>query len=234
MQPTIVGIAANEVSDAGATLHHLAISYTPNGYVQGVQAAGGLPIVLPIAAPEYAKEYVSRIDKLILAGGQDVSPHYYKKTAVTPGNYLQKRDRFEMALLEEALKQNKPVFAVCRGMQLLNVYFGGNLKQELSLFSDVAHMQQLPQHLPSHGVVTNQESILHDIYGTNGAVNSFHHQGIDQLASALQVGATCPDGLIEAIEQKEQRLLGVQWHPDFAYHSQKEEQEIFDYVVQCL
>jgi Predicted glutamine amidotransferases len=234
MPMTVVGIAANEALDAGDKLHHLAISYTPQGYVKGVQAAGGLPMVLPIAEPEYAKEYIARIDKLILAGGQDVSPHYYHKTQVTPGNYLQTRDRFEMALLEEALKQDKPVFAVCRGMQLMNVYFGGTLKQELADFSDVDHMQKLPQHVPSHTVLTNQTSALHTIYGTKGYVNSFHHQGVDELARTLNVGATCPDGLIEAIEAPKQRLLGVQWHPDFAYQTQKEEQAIFDYVVHNL
>lgn len=235
MKRVVIGIAANEVQDAGKKLHHLSISYTPNGYVQGVQEVGGLPMILPMDVPELAAEYISRIDKLILAGGQDVSPRYYQQTPAVQGSYLDKRDQFELALIEEALKQNKPVFAVCRGMQLLNVFFGGTLKQELHSFSEVVHMQDpLPKELPAHRLLTDKASVLRQIYGVEGQVNSFHHQGIHQLASPFQTGATCSDGLIEAIENKAHRLFGVQWHPDFAFRTQPQEKAIFDYVVNNL
>ncbi|MGX7197511.1 gamma-glutamyl-gamma-aminobutyrate hydrolase family protein [Enterococcus olivae] len=235
MKRVVVGIAANEVRDAGETLHHMSISYTPNGYVRGVQEAGGLPMVLPMDLPELAEEYVSRIDKLILAGGQDVSPRYYKQTQTVQGSYLDKRDRFELALMDEALKQGKPVFAVCRGMQLMNVFFGGTLKQELHSFTEVVHMQDpIPKDLPSHSLLTSDSSVLREIYGKTGQVNSFHNQGIHQLAGGFQTSATCTDGLIEAIENPKERLLGVQWHPDFAFRSQPKEMAVFDYVVNAL
>jgi putative glutamine amidotransferase len=235
MRRTIVGIAANEVADAGEKLHGLSITYTPTGYVQGVQKAGGMPLVLPIDTPQMAKEYIEQIDKLILAGGQDVSPHYYKQTRKVAGDYLEKRDDFELALLEEALKQGKPVFAVCRGMQLMNVFFGGSLKQELHSFTEIMHMQNpIPKEYPSHELLTNENSVLHSIYGTRNQVNSFHNQGIDVLASSFKETAFCTDGLIEGIENADNRLLGVQWHPDFSFQTQPHEMEIFTHVVQTL
>lgn len=235
MGRVVVGIAANESLDAGENLHHLSITYTPSGYVKAVQQAGGLPMVMPIDSADMAKEYVSRIDKLILAGGQDVSPHYYKQTQSVQGSYLEKRDQFELALMDEALKQGKPVFAVCRGMQLMNVFFGGDLKQELHSYTEIAHMQNpIPKEQPAHGLVTKETSILRSIYGEQAEVNSFHNQGVNRVASEFKEAALCPDGLVEAIENKTRRLLGVQWHPDFAFTTQPKEMEVFDYVVNAL
>lgn len=125
MGKPIIGIAANEVQDAGDVLHHLPIAYTPLGYVRAIQQAGGLPLLLPISEPAIAKDYVSQIDKLVLAGGQDVSPKFYGQEAhQATGSGFLARDEFELALIDEALLQKKPIFAVCRGMQLVNVAFG--------------------------------------------------------------------------------------------------------------
>lgn len=235
MGRVVVGIAANESLDAGENLHHLSITYTPSGYVKAVQQAGGLPMVMPIDSADMAKEYVARIDKLILAGGQDVSPRYYKQTKTVQGSYLEKRDQFELALMDEALKQGKPVFAVCRGMQLMNVFFGGDLKQELHSYTEIAHMQNpIPKEQPAHELLTQKTSILRSIYGKQAEVNSFHNQGVNRVAREFQEAACCSDGLVEAIENKPRRLLGVQWHPDFAFTTQPKEMEVFDYVVNAL
>lgn len=231
----IIGIAANEVMDSGEVLHHLPVSYTPGGYVKAVQKAGGLPFVLPIGAEDLAKEYISQIDKLILAGGQDVSPKFYKQTQTVQGDYSEARDRFELALLEEALLQNKPVFAVCRGMQLMNVFFGGDLKQELRSFTKILHMQNpIPKEQPSHELLTQEDSILQQIYGAKTNVNSFHNQALNRVSSNLTESAFCSDGVIEAVENKPRRLLAVQWHPDFAFEVQPNEMTIFNYVVKKL
>lgn len=231
----IIGIAANKVLDSGEALHHLPVSYTPGGYVKAVQKAGGLPLVLPIGEENLAKEYISQIDKLILAGGQDVSPKFYKQTKTVQGSYSEARDRFELALLDEALLQNKPVFAVCRGMQLMNVFFGGDLKQDLSSFTKILHMQiPIPKEQPSHELLTKDYSILQQIYGTKANVNSFHNQALNRVSTSLTESAFCPDGVIEAVENKGQRLLGVQWHPDFAFEVQPNEMTIFHYVVKNL
>ncbi|GMA07235.1 gamma-glutamyl-gamma-aminobutyrate hydrolase [Tetragenococcus halophilus subsp. flandriensis] len=231
----IIGISANDLQDSGEVLHHLPISYTPDGYVKAVQKAGGLPLVLPVGTKDLAQDYISQIDKLILTGGQDVLPKFYKQTKTVQGNYSEARDYFELALLEEALLQKKPVFAVCRGMQLMNVFFGGDLKQELSSFTKILHMQEpIPREQPTHQLLTKGSSILQEIYGEKASVNSFHNQALNRISSNLTETAFCPDGVIEAVENKDQRLLGVQWHPDFAFEAQPNEMKIFDYVVKSL
>lgn len=240
MERPIIGIAANELDDAGKTLHHLPISYTPAGYVRAVHKAGGLPLVLPVGTPDMASDYVSQIDKLILAGGQNVAPDLYgEKVLVKEAEISKERDRFELALIEEAIKQRKPIFAVCRGMQLINVALGGNLYQDLSndAHSKIAHMQvPVPRQIPTHKIHTKKETILRRIYGEETLVNSFHFQAIKTLASSFKATAYSEDGLIEGIESTDKQIpfLGVQWHPDFAYEYLEQEMSIFRYAVQEL
>lgn len=240
MRRSIIGIAANEIHDAGATLYHLPVSYTPAGYVRAVQEAGGVPLLLPVGPPESAKDYIHHVDKLILAGGQNVSPKLYNETIqIVEAELFEERDQFELALIEEALAQNKPIFAVCRGMQLINVALGGSLYQKLNHFtnSSVMHMQvPVPKEIPTHKIQTQVGSILRGIYGEETKVNSFHYQAVKTLAKELKVTARSEDGIIEGIESRGPGpgILGVQWHPDFAYTHLKQEMAVFDYVVKEL
>lgn len=240
MRRPIIGIAANEIEDAGAKLYHLPISYTPSGYVKAVQNVGGLPLVLPVGAPELAKAYITQIDKLILAGGQNVSPGLYGETIqVEEASLSQERDQFELALIKEALVQKKPIFAVCRGLQLVNVALGGSLYQNISDLNktNIAHMQvPVPREIPTHQIRTKDGSILREIYGKNTNVNSFHFQAVKKVAEKLKITALSEDGIIEGVESKEPSLafLGVQWHPDFAYDHLEQEMAVFRYVVEKL
>lgn len=240
MRRPIIGIAANEIEDAGARLYHLPICYTPSGYVKAVQNAGGLPIVLPVGSPDLAKEYIKQIDKLILAGGQNVSPALYGETIqVEEASLSKERDQFELALIEEAIAQKKPIFAVCRGVQLVNVALGGSLYQEISHLNEskIAHMQvPVSREIPTHQIRTENASILREIYGEKTTVNSFHFQAIKKLAEKLKVTALSEDGIIEGVESKDSNLafLGVQWHPDFAYDYLEQEMAVFHYVVEKL
>lgn len=129
MKP-IIGIAANERPMIEEAEHWL--SYTPKNFVTHIQQAQGIPLLLPMGVVEDAATYISKIDKLLLAGGHDVSPVHYGED---PHPLIQgihpDRDVFELALIKEAVAQNKPIFGICRGMQLLNVAFGGSLYQDL-------------------------------------------------------------------------------------------------------
>ncbi|MEI5994571.1 gamma-glutamyl-gamma-aminobutyrate hydrolase family protein [Candidatus Enterococcus mansonii] len=240
MKRPIIGIAANEIADAGQRLYHLPISYTPAGYVKAVQKAGGLPMLLPIGIPITAKEYVKQIDKLILAGGQNVAPDLYgEEPLVKEAALANERDQFELALIYEAFLQEKPIFAVCRGMQLANVALGGSLYQEISHLGGkkVSHMQvPISREIPTHRIQTKDGSILRGIYGEEASVNSFHFQAVKKLAPYLSATAFSEDGIIEGIESNQEKLtfLGVQWHPDFAYTHLKQEMDIFRYVVKEL
>lgn len=232
MKP-IIGIAANERTIVDSDSHW--ISYTPKNFVDGIKKAGGLALILPISSPDDAKDYVDRIDKLLLAGGQDICPEFYQqhphqKLGATDRN----RDVFELALIKEAQAQQKPIFGVCRGMQLLNVAFGGTLHQDLSLHpaETIKHVQvPTPFHMPTHDVAVAKDSLLTEIVGECYHVNSFHHQTIDRVADEFTVIATAPDGVIEGIHSKHQKIFGVQWHPELTHEVIESEQKIFDFFV---
>ncbi|MDT2815500.1 gamma-glutamyl-gamma-aminobutyrate hydrolase family protein [Vagococcus carniphilus] len=236
----IIGISANEVEDSGEKLHNLPINYLPAGYVRGVQLAGGLPILLPIGTKEDAIEYVTQIDKLVLTGGQNVNPKWYQEELSFDASLMStKRDEFELALINETMRQKKPIFAVCRGLQLINVALGGTLHQDLSQRTPepVIHMQDpIPREEPTHKIRTEEGSSLRQIYGENTSVNSFHFQSIKELAPSLKVAAISEDNIIEGIESNStiSPILGVQWHPDFAYEAMEQEREIFKFVVNEL
>ncbi|EOI00374.1 glutamine amidotransferase, class I [Enterococcus moraviensis ATCC BAA-383] len=237
---TIIGIAGNQIIQSVEVFNGNHVTYTPQGFVTAIQNAGGLPIVLPIGEEKNAAAYISKIDKLLLAGGQDISPDLFgeephPKLEETNRN----RDLFELALIKEAIKQNKPIFAVCRGMQLINVALGGTLYQDLSLYSEwkVKHGQQPTQpQFATHGIKIEQDSVLYQLFGENYRVNSYHHQAINTLAHSLKVTARSDDGIVESIESADgsQRILGVQWHPELRFDVDTKEFDLFKYFVNQL
>lgn len=236
----IIGIAGNQIIQSVDVFNGNHVSYTPQAFVTAIQKSGGLPIVLPISDGQNAAAYISKIDKLLLAGGQDISPDFFgeephPKLEETNRN----RDVFELALIKEAIKQKKPIFAVCRGMQLLNVALDGTLYQDLSLYSDwtVKHGQEPTQpQFATHSIQMEKDSILHQLFGEKYQVNSYHHQAINSLAPSLKITARSSDGIVEAIESVEtdQRILGVQWHPELRFDVDKNEFKLFDYFVNQL
>ena len=124
MTKPIIGITANVRPNPAH--EDINWSYAPTGFVEGVQRAGGLAILLPVSDPSEAKTYISMIDKLILIGGQNVDPKFYnEENHASENDFFLERDLFEMALIEEATKQKKPIFSICRGTQLMNVALGG-------------------------------------------------------------------------------------------------------------
>ncbi|MGT2924187.1 gamma-glutamyl-gamma-aminobutyrate hydrolase family protein [Streptococcus caviae] len=227
----IIGISGNERSHA--KFPDILWSYTPSGYVKGVQEAGGLPLVIPISEPDFAAAYVSMVDKLILTGGQNVDPVFYgeEKDASDDDFYLA-RDLFEFALVEEAIKQGKPIFSVCRGTQLMNIALGGTLNQDIE-----HHWQDKPSDYLSQNMLVKTGTDLEKIYGTSTSINSFHHQSIRQLADDLEVIAYDPaDDTIEAVMSTNPDItfLGVQWHPELLLESREEDRKLFKYVVKEL
>ncbi len=157
MTKKIIGIAGNQLLQAAEVFHGNQVTYTPQGFVSAVQAAGGVPLVLPIGPKELAATYIQQIDKLLLAGGQDVAPEFYgQEPHIKLEETNRDRDEFELALIEEALKQNKPIFAVCRGMQLVNVALGGTLYQDLSMYPQWSDNNPLNQSLRRIVLMLNQ------------------------------------------------------------------------------
>ena len=187
-------------------------------YVEAVERAGAAAIMLPTAGMLAADPSLAldRIDALILTGGCDVDPDTYGDTAqretgpTDPG-----RDACEIALVRAALARDLPVLATCRGMQLMNVAFGGTLRQHLSGRQGEQHRRREGE-FTRHSVSLSAGSLAARVAGEERQdVDSHHHQGVDRVASNFRVSGRAADGLIEAIEDPSHTFaLGVQWHPE--------------------
>lgn len=150
-------------------------------------------------------------DGLILCGGDDIHPSRYGEEINGAVNIDSDRDEAEFALLKAYVDAGKPVLGICRGMQLINIFFGGSLHQDLP--EACLHTNQTKFYL-AHTVTAKADSILGEIYGTSFVVNSAHHQAIKQLGNGLCPTAFWQDKYIEAVEHMSLPIFGVQWHPE--------------------
>lgn len=187
-------------------------------YVQAVVAAGGIPVLIPSQKPANASGIYDRIAGLLLAGGPDLDPQYFGEEPVNGlGEITPARDSLELELCRLALQGRKPVLAICRGLQVLNVAAGGTLHQDLASITKQMHSQKAPRWYPTHEVEILEGSRLFSAAkGGSYRVNSFHHQAINTLGEGLVAVAWSRDGLIEAVEgtSRESHIVGVQWHPE--------------------
>jgi len=180
-------------------------SISPN-YAAAVEAFGGIPI-----AASYPEPMAEQCDALILTGGGDVDPLRYGEDNTACYFVDSRRDEAEYRLIEAYLRAGKPILGICRGHQLLNVFFGGSLVQ---------HLPAAEAHSPSrgqdnvHGSRAVPESFLASIYGDEFPVNSAHHQGLGSLAPALEAVQWSDDGIIEGCCHRELPIWSVQWHPE--------------------
>ena len=193
-------------------------------YYLAATQVGAVPWMIPLLEDlATLREIYTRLDGLLLAGGVDMDPAtYQEEKSPLCGVIDPPRDLVEMQLAKWALADGKPIFGICRGLQVLNVVLGGSLFQDVTAECNTAIKHDyVPtegwsrDHL-AHEISINPGSRLHTALGSNRVmVNSMHHQGIDRLGTGLAVTAVAPDGLIEAIEAPgEKYLLGVQWHPE--------------------
>lgn len=218
MNKVIVGISASHlVENTDCTSYTYA--KVCDEYVRSVQKANGVPIILPVI-DDLASIYhqVSRVDALILSGGEDVNPLLFKQEPYKKiGAISSERDAFDLALIRYARELKKPLLGICRGAQMLNVANGGTLYQDLSYIegSYIGHTQEANRCELVHSVDIKEGSRLHGIFGASTLVNSLHHLAIDEVARGFVASAHARDGVIEAIEcEGEEFILGVQWHPE--------------------
>lgn len=193
---------------------------------------GVLPILiptLPTTSKLTLREYVAGLDALLLQGGADVAPQSYGEAPLRPewgGDAV--RDAYEIALVKEFRSQDKPILAICRGLQLLNVALGGTLYQDITLQvpGALVHRNWDIYDQNIHDVTFAPDSHLAKIYAGKAShrINSVHHQGVKDLAPGLKVEArSAPDGIVEAVKwDGREYMLGVQWHPEFQSPLDKE------------
>ena len=191
-------------------------------YVNAVKKAGGVPLVIPMTTDDRQIDAIlDVIDALIMTGGEDIAPLEYFGEEPHPnlGEVVPARDAFDIKLIKKAVAKGIPVLGICRGVQALNVAFGGTLYQDiptqLPTYS-IQHSQDAPGSLGTHTVIIDKNSALYKQVGKEQiAVNSFHHQAVKDVAPGFKATAKSKDGCIEAIEMVgNPKVWGVQFHPE--------------------
>jgi putative glutamine amidotransferase len=189
--------------------------------VQGVELAGGLPVLIPLGLSEATlRALYQRLGGVLFSGGGDLDPVLYGATLhPTLGGVSAERDRTELALVRWAVDEARPFFGICRGQQLLNVALGGTLYRDISEHAGAlkhTYDGQTESTLRSHEIQVEEETRLARILNTPVlTVNSLHHQAVRVVASPLTISARAPDGLVEAVELPHHPFgLAVQWHPE--------------------
>jgi len=229
-----VGLVAYHLP-AGRVAKWLVGGYgVPENYVDAVRRAGGHPVLVLPGEDASPSELLERVDALVLVGGGDVDPARYgggsdqRTYGVEPD-----RDRLEVDLLRAADARGVPTLAICRGMQVMNVAFGGTL---------ISHIPDRPGML-EHGTPSGEDHRTHLVKAAPDSLlsraagadvlecSTHHHQGVDALGENLVATGWSDDGLVEAIERPSGWMLGVQWHPEDTADRDPAQQRLFDAVV---
>jgi putative glutamine amidotransferase len=238
----VIGITPSPLADdrAWVTGERYALSST---YVLAVLAAGGVPVILPPQAGN-ERELLDRLDGVLFSGGADIAPERFGDTEIHPATYdvHPLRDQFEIDLIREVRRRDLPTLCICRGIQLLNVAFGGTLYQDVpdQFSTDLHHRQQaidVPADEPSHAVMLEGDAAIRARLGYPGETvqtNSFHHQAVKEIGEGLVVAGRTDDGLIEALVAPDQRfMVGVQWHPEMMFQRHTEHLGPFVQLVEA-
>jgi len=217
--------------------------YVNNHYADSMMKVGVTPIILPLTTDEgIIANYIDIIDGLILTGGDDINPNlfgeeFFPETQVPD----LERDIFEMSLVKFAMKKKVPILGICRGMQLINVYFKGTLYQDLKYNKEIKlkHLQGMARpSIPVHKVIFGENSDLRELFSETLYVNSFHHQGVKKVGENLKIVAKSTDNLVEGIEYvaDDQFILGVQRHPEMMYSNgdNKDMEKLFHYFIKKI
>lgn len=221
------------------------LSFLENDTAALIARNGFLPILIPDVPRKLLQDYLENIDGLVLQGGSDVSPESYGADYLDrerwPGDRY--RDEFEFQLLDCAMEARIPIFGVCRGIQILNAYFGGTLYQDIptETQSPVTHANRPIYDQNFHEVEFSDDAYLRDFYRKREKVISIHHQAVKKVAPPFRVEARAVgDDLVEAIswrEMQEHYILAVQWHPEFSSTLQglvcNPDPMIQDFFVSC-
>jgi putative glutamine amidotransferase len=239
MTRKIVGITCSQgtVGD-----WQLPMDYVRCAYSAACEKSGLLPLLLPVTGDQVVRAaQLDLVDGLLLSGGLDIHPGLYGEGEVHPSTETEAggRDAHEIALVREAVARDLPIFAICRGLQVLNVALGGTLFQDLPTQVDTewAHRQGPHSSEKTHRTCIVPGSRLGKIVSGMETlpINSHHHQAAKDVAPGLVVTALADDGVVEALEKPDARfLLGVQWHPENLYETDAPSRALFAAFAKAL
>ncbi len=217
-------------SDAGR-------QFVTHSYIQALESAGAVCVLIPCTEDDsHFPCYYGICDGFLFCGGDDISPRLFGEDLLTErGQTDMHMDCFHLGFMKYALSTSLPIFSICRGMQVLNLAYGGTIYQDISLRNGVS--QNHMQHSASRGdvchrVACTKNSLLYNLCGSFLETNSFHHQCVKTIGKGLSVSAVTADGIVEALEDSSRSfLVGLQWHPECMYASSPPMRELFSKFV---
>ncbi len=234
MKP-MIGITCNyDYRDEAGLVTHMGIegqdwNFIAGDYISFLEKAGAIPVVIPLCSDfENVKRIIDGLDGVLISGGHDIGPENY---GVFPKDYcgtvIPMRDKQDIAIAKYAVSERHiPVLGICRGIQIINVAFGGSLYQDLEKEGGFEHHfgDKYPRNYGWHQVCLEDNSIVSDIFGRKEVtVNSFHHQAVFKPGRDIKITASSSDGVPEVIEsEKEKFVVGIQWHPEMMYDSEEQ------------
>ena len=237
----VIGITCSlTVTNIEGTVHFLERNQIARDYARAIENVGGTPVLLPhVEDLDCIDHFLGLLDGLLLSGGGDIDPLLFgQEPHQKIGNVDRVRDEMELQLTQKALTQNLPIFATCRGMQVLNVAAGGTICQDIASEMPqptLCHMQKSPGWYASHTIDILHGSRLQQIVGsTSTRVNSFHHQAVRDMGDGFVATAHSKDGVIEAIEKPTHPFaLGGECHPELMWERHADALNLFKAFVKA-
>ncbi|MFK7923201.1 MAG: gamma-glutamyl-gamma-aminobutyrate hydrolase family protein [Bacteroidia bacterium] len=220
------------------------LAYIEQDMARYLSRPGIQVILIPHLPKAEWQSMLDQVDLLVMQGGNDISPQSYGAKPIADGRWPGDpfRDEYELHLMDYALKQGKPLFAICRGFQLLNVYYGGTLYQDIGIQrpESISHRDAVAYDQVYHGLTAVPNAPFETYFQdeTNWTVNTIHHQGIQTIAPKLEAWAHASDDqMVEVLggtEVAPGKIIGVQWHPEFAWNApvpHHSSERLYDWVL---
>lgn len=240
MNAPVIGILANLLIVNDVPFPGLERASVTNDYVNAVVVAGGIPVLIPVVGgAETIRRQIALVDGVLATGGYDPDPLLWGEQ---PNRRIEfvfpEVDQHQIAAVRIATELGKPLLGICRGLQIINVAFGGTLYQDLSLIPDsfIQHYQKSPKYAHGHTVTLIKDTALARIFAADIiATNSFHHLAIKDIAPGFMMSAYASDGVIEGIERSTgSSVMAVQWHPEMMYAKHPEMLRIFLHFIDII
>lgn len=234
----IIGVFADTMSCSKGGFGDVARQYVNASYISAVEKAGAASFIIPVSSDhEKNRKLIDLCDGLLFPGGEDIDPRYYGENPhPNLGEIRPEVDEFLFHSFLYALEQRKPALGICKGMQMMVVAMGGSLYQDIYSQRETEtflHSQSGRRTYGLHQVRIEKDSRLFQILGTEHlAANSMHHQSVRTLGKGLRCSAQTEDGIVEAVESPDGRLIGVQWHPEEMVPESDAMKRLFKNLVQ--